>query len=142
MYVNGIKKTMAYLVFIKKAIAGETIEIWGDPNIPKDIVYVKDFVQIIEKAIDSEKAQGIYNVGTGMPTTLEEQIRGVVEVFSEPNHKSKIVYSPDKPSQTSYLYDVNKAKNELQYKVMYPYIEMLKDMKKEMNNPWFRNIIK
>ena len=142
MYVNGIKKTMAYLTIIKKAIAGETIEIWGDPSIPKDIVYVKDFIQMIEKAINSKTAQGIYNVGTGMPTTLEDQIKGVVAVFSNPDHKSKIVYRPDKPSQTSYLYDISKAKKELDYKVRYPYIEMLKDMKKEMNNPWFKNIVK
>ena len=138
MYVNGIKKTMAYLVLIKKAIAGETIEIWGDPNIAKDIVYVKDFNQMIEKAINSNTAQGIYNVGTGMPTTLENQIKGVVEVFSNPENKSKIVYRPDKPSQTSYLYDISKAKKDLGYEVKYPYLEMLKDMKKEMNNPWFK----
>lgn len=138
MYVNGIKKTMAYLLFIKKAIAGESIEIWGDPNIAKDIVYVKDFNQMIEKAINSKTAQGIYNVGTGIPTTLEDQIKGVVEIFSNPEHKSKIVYRPDKPSQSSHLYDVSKAKKDLQYKVMYPYLEMLKDMKKEMNNPWFK----
>jgi UDP-glucose 4-epimerase len=141
IYMNGKKTSIAYLTFIEKAIAGEPIEIWGDPNIVKDIVYVKDFIQMIEKAINSETAQGIYNVGTGIPTTLEEQIKGVIEVFCEPGHKSKIIYCPDKPSQTSYLYDVSKAKKELQYKVMYPYIEMLKDMKNEMNNPWFKNII-
>lgn len=133
MYVNGLKKSMAYLTFIKKAIAGELIEIWGNPKIAKDIVYVKDFIQMIEKGINSKIAQGIYNVGTGIPTTLEEQIKGIVEVFSEPHNKSKIVYCPEKPSQTSYLYDISKAKNDLQYSVQYPYIEMLKDMKIEMN---------
>ncbi len=142
MYVNGKKSTMAYLTLIKKAIAGESIEIWGDPNIAKDIVYVKDFMQLIAKAINSKTAQGIYNVGTGIPTTLEAQIKGIIEIFSEPGNKSKITYRPDKPSQTSYLYDINKAKNELQYSVMYPYIEMLKDMKKEMLNPIFSQILK
>ena len=141
MYVNGIKKTMAYLKFIKKAIAGEPIEIWGDPNIAKDIVYVKDLNQLIENAINSKTAQGIYNVGSGIATTLENQIKGIVEVFSNPRHKSQIVFCPDKPSQTSYLYDINKAKNDLQYEVMYPYLDMLKDMKKEMNNPIFKEII-
>jgi len=142
MYVNGKKETMAYLSFIKKAISGEPIEIWGNSKIVKDIVYIKDFVQLIEKAIQSKTAQGIFNVGTGIPTTIEEQIKGVVEVFSNPEHKSKIVYCPEYPSQTSYLYDVLKAKNELNYQVMYPYIDMLKDMKKEMNNPWFKKTLK
>ena len=141
MYVNGIKKTMAYLTFIKKAIAGETIEIWGNPNIAKDIVYIKDFTQIIEKAIISDTAQGIYNVGTGIPTTLEEQIKGVIEVFSKPENKSEIIYCPEKPSQTSYLYDISKTKKDLNYKVMYPYLEMLKDMKNEMEKPWIEDIL-
>jgi UDP-glucose 4-epimerase len=139
MYINGEKRTMAYLTFIKKAMKGESIEVWGDPNIAKDIVYVKDLIQLIESAVNSKTAQGIYNVGTGILTTLEEQIKGVIEVFCEPKNKSKIVYRPDKLSQTSYLYDVSRAKKELNYKVMYPYIEMLKDMKKEMSNPLFKN---
>ncbi|MBA7699181.1 hypothetical protein ES703_107869 [subsurface metagenome] len=141
MYVNGIKKEMAYLTFIRKAIKGEPIEIWGNPNIAKDIVYIKDLIQMIEKAINSECAQGIYNVGTGVPTTLDEQIKGVIEVFCESDKKSKIIYRPDKPSQNSYLYDISKAKKDLGYDVKYPYIEMLKDMKKEMNNPIFKMIL-
>lgn len=139
MFVNGIKKKIAYLTIIKQAIAGAPIEIWGDPNIAKDIIYVKDFVQMIEKAINSKTAQGMYNVGTGMPTTLEEQIKGIIEIFSKSDKKSSIVYRPEMPSQTSYLYDISRTKNDLHYKVMYPYIAMLKDMKEEMNNPLLIN---
>lgn len=141
MYVNGEKRKMAYLEFIKKAMNGEPIEIWGDPNIPKDIVYIKDFIQLVENAILSDTAQGIYNVGTGIPTTLEEQIKEVIEVFSKPDNKSRIIYCPEKPSQTSYLYDVSKAVNELGYEVKYPYREMLKDMKMEMDNPIYKEIL-
>ena len=136
-YVNGKRTTMAYLGFIKKALKGETIEIWGDQTVPKDMIYVKDFIQLIENAIHSKTAQGMYNAGSAIPTTLEEQIKGVIEVFSDPDNMSKIVYRPEKPSQISYLYDISKAEKELNYKVNYPYIESLKDMKREMNNPWF-----
>lgn len=141
MFVNGEKREMAYLEFIKKAMNGEPIEIWGDPNIPKDIVYVKDFIQLVENAILSNTAQGIYNVGTGIPTTLEEQIKEVIEVFSKPDNKSRIIYRPEKPSQTSYLYDISKAQRDLGYKVKYSYIDMLKDMKEEMVNPIFKAIV-
>lgn len=136
-YVNGKRTTMAYLSFIHKAIKGETIEIWGDPKVPKDMIYVKDFIQLIVNAIHSKTAQGMYNAGTGIPTTLEEQIIGIIKVFSDPNNKSKIEYCPDKPSQISYLYDISKAEKELNYKVNYPYIVSLKDMKREMDNAWF-----
>ncbi|MFH0726845.1 MAG: NAD(P)-dependent oxidoreductase [Pseudomonadota bacterium] len=141
MFVNGSKTEMAYLVFIRKAIEGEPIEIWGNPQIEKDIVYVKDFVQIIERAVESKKAQGIYNVGTGIPTTLEQQIKGIVEVFGTPGKQSELIYKPYKPSQTSYLYDISRTQKDLGYVVRYPYIKMLEDMKKEINNPIFQEIL-
>lgn len=140
-YVDGEKREMAYLTFINKALKGEPIEIWGDPAKTKDIVYIKDFIQLVESAILSETASGIFNVGTGIPTTLEEQIRGVIEVFCNPGMISDIIYRPDKPSQTSYLYDISKAKAELGYVVKFPYIKMLEDMKSEMKSQIFNLIL-
>lgn len=136
-YVNGTKTKMAYLKMINQAMKGETIEIWGDPTIAKDMIYIKDFVQLIELAIKNNNAHGIFNAGTGIPTTLEEQIRGIIKVFCKPNNQSKVIYRPDKPSQQSYLYDVSKAEKELGYIVRFPYLKSLEDMKNEMNNPWF-----
>ena len=80
MYVDGRKSVIAYRYLIKKAMAGEALEIWGDPQRAKDIVYVKDFNQMVIKAMNSDKAQGIYNVASGVPTTLEDQIRGIAQV--------------------------------------------------------------
>jgi len=140
MYVDGQQRVMAYRYLIKKAIAGESIEIWGDSNRTKDVVYVKDFNQMLIKAMISNKAQGMYNVGTGVPTTLEEQIRGIVEVFSPKDKPSKIIYCPDKPSQTSYLYDIGNAVRDFSYKPKYLYIEMLEDMKYEMEGNRFEHL--
>ncbi len=131
-YVNGAKMDMAYMYFINRARRGEGIEIWGDPTKAKDIVYIKDFAQIVEAAINSTKAQGFYNVGTGIPTTLEEQVRGVVDVFSPMNKKSVITYAPEKQSQTSYLYDISRTQEDLGYRVKFPYRKMLEDMKAEI----------
>jgi UDP-glucose 4-epimerase len=132
MYVDGKIKDMACMYMIDRAIQGEEIEIWGDPKKSKDIVYIKDFIRIVEAAIASIAAQGIFNVGTGISTTLEEQILGIIDVFSSENKRSKVVYRPDKRSQTSYLYDISRTEKELNYKVEYPYIKMLQDMKREM----------
>jgi UDP-glucose 4-epimerase len=140
-YVNGIKRHIAYLKIIKQAMAGEAIEIWGDPLISKDIVYIKDFIQLIDKAVRSTAAQGIYNVGTGTPTTLEEQIKGIIRVFCKPDTMSPVIYKPEKPSQTAFLYDMAKARKDLGYAVRYSYPAMLEDMKKEMNNPMFSEIL-
>lgn len=131
-YVDGKVQNMAYMYLINRAIKGEQIEIWGDPGKTKDIVYIKDFVRIVEGALESETAQGIYNVGTGIPTSLEEQIRGIIEVFADPAQYPEVVYKPEKKSQTSFLYDISRTEKDLNYKVQYPYREMLLDMKKEI----------
>ena len=132
LYVDGKVQDMACMYMIERAVRGEEIEIWGDPTKAKDIVYIKDFIQIVGAAITSDTAQGIYNVGTGIPTSLEEQILGIVEVFSDANKRSNVVYRPEKRSQTSYLYDISRTEQDLNYKVAYPYRRMLEDMKAEM----------
>ena len=132
LFVDGKVQDMACMYIIERALKGEEIEIWGDASKTKDIVYIKDFIQIAAAAINSETAQGIYNVGTGIPTSLEEQILGIVEVFSDPDKRSNVVYRPEKRSQTSYLYDISRTERDLNYKVEYPYRRMLEDMKEEM----------
>jgi UDP-glucose 4-epimerase len=128
-YVDGVVQDMAFMLLIQKAMCGEEIEIWGDPQRRKDIVYNKDFISIVEGAIDSETARGMYNVGTGIATSLEEQIRGIIDVFSPAGQKSNVVYKPEKRSQASYLYDISLTEQDLNYKPKYTYLEMLRDMK-------------
>jgi len=140
MYVNGEKRATAYLVMIERAMKGERLEIWGDPAIGKDIVYVKDFNQVLIKAMNSDNAQGMYNGATGVLTTLEEQVRGIAQVFSPPGRPCDIVYCPEKPGQTGYLYDISNATRDFGYKPEYPYIEMLEDMKREMEGHRFDHL--
>jgi UDP-glucose 4-epimerase len=132
LYVDGVIQDMACMYLIRRAANGQQIEIWGDPAQPKDIVYIKDFIRLVESAIESNTAQGIYNVGTGIGTTLEQQIRGIVEVFSTDTQKSEVVYCPEKRTQASYLYDISRTQQELGFTVQYPYLEMLQDMKLQM----------
>lgn len=140
MYVNGQLSPIGYRLFIEKAIKGKTIEIWGDSSIAKDIVYVKDLTRVICAAINSDKVLGIYNVGSGIPTTLDQQIKGIVDVFCDPDNKSKLIYKPEKRSQNSYLYDISKLQREFNYIVRFPYVKMLKDMKKEMQGNRFAHL--
>ena len=138
-FVDGKKTDMAYMYFINRAMNGESIEVWGDPQTSKDIVYVKDFAQIISKSIISTHAQGIYNVGSGIATSLDQQIKGIIDVFSKPGKISKISYEPEKPSQVSYLYDISRTVDELGYSPKYTYHAMLQDMKQDVINSLGKN---
>lgn len=131
-FKDGKKIMLGYRQIIDKAIKGEPIEMWGDPTLAKDIVYVKDFAQMIYKAILTDKDGGIYNVGTGKGVTLEDQINGIIEVFSPDNNKSKIIACPNKTDSRSFIMDIENAKNDLGYEPKYGYIDYLRDFKKEM----------
>lgn len=122
---------------IDKAIAGETIEMWGNPDAFKDIVYVKDFCQMVFKAMFADVDGGTYNVGTGIKTTLRQQIEGMVEVFSGDGKKSKIIEKPEGATFTSFVMDIEPARKDLGYEPEYDYISYLKDYKKEMEENRF-----
>lgn len=141
MYKLGKRIVPGYIQIYQKAMRGETIEVWGDPSVKTDIVYVKDFAQIVEKMIKSETAKpGIYNLGNGMPVTLDEQIKIAVDVFGEEGKKSEIVYRPDKPNGRDFVQDITKTCKELGYVPQYDYRSYLEDYKKEMEENRFHGL--
>ena len=104
IYVNGKPSIPGFTVFLQKAMAGEPIEIWGDPHVGRDMVYVKDVVGAFVGAIDSPQAHGLYNIASGTVTSLDEEVHAIIEVFSPPTHHSSIAYRADKPSAANYAY--------------------------------------
>jgi nucleoside-diphosphate-sugar epimerase len=131
-YVDGRKKWMGFRFIMDKAVKGEPVEIWGDPESKKEIVYVKDFTQIVQKALEADCCGGVYNVGRGVGVSMEEQVRGILEVLSHPDNKSKVIYKPDMPSSPQFILDVSKTRTELGYVPQYDYLTYLRDFKEEM----------
>lgn len=136
-YVDGKIRKIGYRILIDKAINGEEIEVWGNPDRLKDMVYVKDFCQMMYKALLVDRKNGYYNVGTGIGTSLLDQIKGIIEVFSPLNNKSKIKMCPEKSNAPQYIMDISNAREELGYEPQYNYIDMLRDFKKEMEEKRF-----
>lgn len=122
---------------IEKAQNGEPLEIWGDPHYAKDMVHVYDFSQMLCKAVEVKRDTGFYNVGTGIPVTIEEQILTIIDVFSPKAHPSPVIYRPDKVCGGGFLMDINNAKNELNYTPLYDCRRLLEDYKKK----WKSNVL-
>lgn len=130
-FVNGEKKWMGYRYIIDQAIKGNILEIWGNPKSKKEMVYVKDFVQMVQKCVESKLNGGIYNVGCGNPISIEDQIHDIAEVFAT-ERKSKIIYSPQKKSSPQFVLSIEKARKELGYIPRYDFHSLLLDFKEEM----------
>lgn len=140
-YVDGEKKWQGYRLMIARAQKGESLSIWGDPSKVRDVVYVKDCCQIIEKCVSSQKAEsGTYNVGTGIGTSLEEQVRGIAEVFCPKGKKIDISYDMTKPDASEYVFDMSKTEDLLGYKAQYGYRDYLEDFKREFEAQTFAKL--
>jgi len=136
-FVDGVERKIAFRYMIDRAIRGESIEVWGDPSRVKDIVYVKDLCQMIYRCILSDRTAGFYNVGTGIGISLEDQIKGIIEVFCS-EKKSEMLYAPGKPNAPQYIMDIEPARREIGYNPEYSnYLLMLEDYKKEMEEKRF-----
>lgn len=134
------RQKMPFRILMDKAMKSEPIEIWGDPSRHKEIVYVKDFTQCVRKAIESECVGGIYNVGGKQPVSLDEQIKGIVAVFSPEGKKSSISYRPDMPNALEAHFDISKTRRELGYEPQYSYIEAMKEFYQEMKTEPFAQL--
>ena len=131
-YPNGVKTLRPVYRMIERAKKGEPIELWGNPEYSKDMVHVYDCAQMICKAVEVDREEGFYNVGTGNPVTLKEQIETIIKVFSPKDHPSEIIYCPEKPAGGGFLMDVENAKEELGYEPQYDCLKLFEDYKKEM----------
>ena len=131
-FVDGRKRWTGQRAIIEQAKRGEEIELWGNPQAARDVFYVKDCTQIIEKCLSADGESGTYNVGTGKVVSRMDQIKGLIEVFGDPSNPSKIVVRSDKPDSPTYLLDISKTVDQLGFVPRYDYLTYLKDLKHEM----------
>ncbi len=130
-YVNGEKKWMGYRYIIDQAIKGNTLEVWGDPKSIKEMVYIGDFVNMMDCCIKADHNGGLYNLGCGKPVSIEYQIGKIAEIFNGVK-KSDIVYEPNKPSSPQFVLSIDKARTELGYEPEYDFESMLRSFKNDM----------
>ncbi len=139
-FPNGVKTLRPLYRMINQAKNGEAIELWGNPNYAKDMVHVYDCAQMFCKAIEVEREEGFYNVGTGIPVTMQEQIETIINVFSSGNKQSKIIYRPEKPIGGGCLMDIENAKLELGYEPKYTCQRLFEDYREEMKINRFKEL--
>jgi UDP-glucose 4-epimerase len=142
IYVDGRPRVPGFEMIMREVISGGPVEIWGDPSKGRDLVYVKDVAHAFVQAIDSNNASGLYNIASGVRTSLEEEVRGMIDVFSDPGIDIQVIYRPEKPNYMTYLYDIRKAQRDFGYKIKYPYKKMLEDYKWEMQSKRFEHLVR
>lgn len=142
IFWHGKPIKTGFQIFVENAMAGEPIEVWGNCDQGRDIVYIKDVTEAFIRALKSRDAQGLYNITSGRAITLKEEVEAIVKVFSGVNKKSEITYKPEKPNSIEpFIYDNSKAKKELGWTPRYTLEEMLVDYKREMESGQFSFLV-
>lgn len=139
-YADFKKRMMPFRMLMDRAMKSLPIEIWGDATKSKEMVYIKDFTRLVELCIKSKLDGGIYNVGNGWQVSLDEQIKGIVSVFSPEDNPSKITYLPEKPDPLVNAFDISKTNKELGFTPKFSYIDQLHDFKFEMEQETFAKL--
>lgn len=141
-YKNGKYHKTGFQIFIENAIEGKPLEVWGDRNRGRDIVYVKDVVSAILLAIGNTSADGMYNISSGRLLTIDEEAKEIVKVFSSKSTPSPIIYRPEKTNSIEpCLYNIDKAKKEFGWSPKYSFEDMLIDYKSEMYSGRFKFLL-
>ena len=139
-YRNYKHLIMPFRMLMDRASKSLPIEIWGNCKKAKEMVYIKDFIRLVKLAIDSDIEGGIYNVGNGWQVSLEEQILGIIKVFSPKDNPSPVIYVKDKPDPLENAFEITKIKRDFGYEPLYTYIQQLEDFKHDMETEPFAKL--
>ncbi len=105
---------------IRKAVfKQDPFEVWGNPDVARDVIYAEDFARAIVMLIDNEKIKfDVFNIGSGVKTRVGDVLSWALK---SANHKPKeIKYLSDKPTTIkSRLLDCSKAHDILGWKPHY-----------------------
>lgn len=136
IYINGTLKKSGLKIFIDNASVGEDICIFGNKDLSRDVVYVKDVAHAYYLAMKSENTYGLYNMTSGCGVTLQEQAEIIADLWApSSDKKSKIIYKPEVINNTpSYLFSMEKAKRDFGFEPHYADFKvMMNDYKKDLD---------
>ena len=104
-------------IFINKLLKSESPIIFGGGEQTRDFIYVKDIVQANIKAMNADLHWGVFNVGTGVGTTVNE-IANTLRLKINPDIGP--VYTDSKPEELHYsVADITKIKAQLDFTPRY-----------------------
>jgi len=103
----------AVSVFLWKLLQEDTITIWGDGAVARDFLYINDLVSAFLTAIETDTPSRLYNIGSGVPLTLNK----LLSVMQTVTERVPIVeYLPTRKLDVSINYlDISRARNELRW---------------------------
>jgi UDP-glucose 4-epimerase len=123
---RSFHKGSVVALFFRQIMKGEELTVFGDGEQIRDYVYAIDLVKGIFAALQAE-VTGVFQLGTGIPTTLNQLIGEMREVVG-PLGDFKVNYVDRRDGEIVNTYcDIAKAQAAFGYEVPTPLREGLAD---------------
>lgn len=82
--------------FIRRALEGKPLEIYGDGNQTRDFIYIEDLIRAIRLAVIAEKVGGeTFQIATNAETTVNELVKKLLHILKNAGHGRFEVYNSD-----------------------------------------------
>jgi UDP-glucose 4-epimerase len=102
--------------FIDRLREGKPPLIYGDGEQTRDFLYVKDAVEAFVTALTCKEAVGeTFNIATGVPTSINQLVHSVIELFSSEGIEPEYVDVREGDIKHSYA-DIGQARMKLGFK--------------------------
>lgn len=104
--------------FIKQALAGEMLEIYGDGNQTRDFIHISDLIEAVRKAASTPQIGGeLFQVATSRETTMQELTAALLLALeNEGVARPKTFFGPKRTGDVMRNFsDTSKAKRQLDW---------------------------
>lgn len=100
-------------IIVKRVLAGQPIEIFGDGEQTRDFIFVKDSADLIAQVHDSAECRGkVLNVATGAETSINELLARILKIMGHEDHQ--VIHRAERPGDVRrHLADVSKLEAAL-----------------------------
>ena len=110
------KESKVIAALIRRASENENpFEVWGDGEDIKDFLYIDDFIEALIETFEKSAHFDIYNIASGIPVTIKEVLRNIIQISG--NQNTEVKFDTSKPTMIPIrMIDITKIKNEIGWK--------------------------
>lgn len=119
--------------FLYNYFQNKPLSVWGDGSVSKDYIYVMDLVNALILGME-QGVEGIYNIGAGVDTSINEIIRLIEETTGD---KLNVSYEPSKSFDVKqFNLDIQKVNDEISW---VPKVNMQKGIEEQFT--WMKKVL-
>lgn len=124
----------AVAAFLKKALSGEEIEIWGDGSVTRDYVYIPDVADAFVRVVTHAPSSRVFNIGSGEGRSVNDVLAAIESVLGKPVKRR---YLPARGFDVQVnILSIERARSELGWKPKWAFHDGLRK-----TADWMRRIV-